>query len=143
MNTRYRVQMSHPDEAVHIYDTRDPDESIVVVCPNADAADAWIQDHTEPEPTVEQLIGALVDPDRRGDWFQAGADACGPTLSASHHAMSNAAHMLTAMMFESGFPLQTFLSILRNQMVEIDNQAKERLRAEGTIGRLGAWRDDA
>lgn len=93
--------------------------------------------------TPEQLVAALVDPDRKGDWFQAGADSFGPDHLASHHAMANVAHAATAMMFESGFPLETFVRMLRNKMVEIDQTAKERLRAEGSIGRLGAWRDES
>lgn len=139
MSDRYRVVMSHPDDPVQIYDLHQPDEPCVVTCANADEADAWIQDH----PDVTQLVAALVDPDRKGDWFHAGAESFGPAHSASHHAMSNVAHAVCAMMLESGFPLQTFMAMLRNQVVDIDHQTKERLSKERSIGRLGAWRDDA
>jgi hypothetical protein len=93
--------------------------------------------------TPQQLVAMLCDGDRRGDWFHAGADSFDPDLQASHLAMRNAVALVTAMMIESGFPLETFMRILRNEVVELDRTVKDRLRDEPTIGRLGAWRNHA
>lgn len=101
------------------------------------------RDAHEPAATIHQLTAALVDPTRKTDWFSAGADSFGPDHSASHYAMENIANAVSAMMNESGFPLETFMRILRNQVVEIDRVAKDRLRAEASIGNLGRWELDS
>lgn len=48
---RYRVTFDHPDDPAHIWDLTDEDEPLVVVCDNADQAEAWVLDHTTPEDT--------------------------------------------------------------------------------------------
>jgi hypothetical protein len=143
MTGRYRIVIKHPDDPVQIYDTLHPEEPCVATCANADEADAWLQDHMPEAATIEQLFVALLDPSRKLDWYRAVAEAFHPDHQASHRVMDNVAHIVVGAMIESGFPVDTFMRVLRNKVVETDNTIKERLRQDGSIGRLGNWRNDS